>query len=149
MSTNIHVLIVDDHPLVRQGLRMVLGLQPDLQLVGEAADGVEAIQKAHQLQPDVIIMDLKLPVADGTTAIREIAQAYPQIRILILTAFETDDTITAALRAGAHGCLLKDATPQQLIEALRAIAEGDTVLHPRIAYKLLEQLTARELEVLA
>jgi DNA-binding NarL/FixJ family response regulator len=162
MTTEIRVLIVDDHPVVRHGLRMVLSMQPDIQLVGEAADGAEGIQKARELQPDIIIMDLKMPITDGATAIREIARLYPQIRILILTAFDTGDTTNAALRAGAHGCLLKDTTPQQLVRAVRAVVRGDTVLHPRIASTMLEQLkvstsrpspheqlTAREMEVLA
>ena len=162
MTASIRVLIVDDHHVVRQGLRMVLSMQPDMQLVGEASDGVEGVQKAHQLEPDVIIMDLKMPIHDGTTAIREIAEAHPLIRILILTAFDTDDTTNAALRAGAHGCMLKDATPQQLAEAIRAVARGETVLHPRVASKMIqqlkvstrgqaphEQLTERELQVLA
>ena len=162
MSTNIRVLIVDDHPVVRQGLRMVLSLQPDMLLVGEASDGAEGVRMARELQPDLIIMDLKMPIHDGTTAIREIARAYPHIRILALTAFETDDTTSVALRAGAHGCLFKDATPQQLVAALRSLAQGNSVLHPRAAFNMLqrlampasqqaphEQRTARELQVLS
>ena len=117
---------------------MLLSMQPDIQLVGEASNGVEGIEQAHQLQPDIIMMDLKMPSSDGTVAIEAIARAYPRIRILILTAFDNDDTLNAALRAGAHGLLLKDATAKQLVAALRAMVQGETVLHPRVASRLCQ-----------
>jgi len=161
MAEPIRVLIADDHPVVRQGLGVVLAAQPDMELVAEAADGEEAVRKAQETQPDVIIMDLQMPVKDGLTAIREIDEAHLAARILVLTSFAEDDNVFAAVKAGAVGFLLKDSPPKQLLEAIRTVHRGESALHPAIARQLLQEikrpsrlplaeepLTPRELDVL-
>ncbi len=161
MTNKIRILIADDHPLVRQGLDVVLGAQPDMHLVAAATNGDEAIHLARETKPDVIIMDLHMPIISGLTAIKEINQEDPNARILVLTSFFDDDHVFTAIKAGAVGFLLKDSPPQQLIEAIRTVHSGESALHPIIARKLIqelkhppalppapEQLTPRELEVL-
>lgn len=160
MSEIIRVLIADDHPIVREGLEAVLSMQPDMELVAEAANGAEAVQKALETQPDVIAMDLKMPVKDGVEAIAEISRALPSVRILVLTSFEDDDSVFAAIKAGALGFVLKDTGTEQLLHAIRAVYHGESVLHPAIARKVLQELkhpsspapaeplTSREVEVL-
>ena len=161
MSENIRVLIADDHPLIREGLRGLLAAEPDLELVGEAADGSEAVEKTDQLRPDVILLDLLMPVKSGIEAIIEIKEKDPGARILVLTSFADDEQVFPALRAGALGYLLKDSSPQDLLRAIRSVYRGESSLHPAIARRLVLQfsqpavdstpenpLTQRETEVL-
>ncbi|MFB3097662.1 MAG: response regulator [Dehalococcoidia bacterium] len=161
MSENIRVLIADDHPLIREGLRGLLAAEPDLELVGEAADGSEAVEKTDQLRPDVIVLDLLMPVKSGIEAIIEIKEKDPVARILVLTSFADDEQLFPALRAGALGYLLKDSSPQDLLRAIRSVYRGESSLHPAIARRLVLQfsqpavdsapenpLTQREVEVL-
>jgi DNA-binding NarL/FixJ family response regulator len=159
----IRVLIVDDQELMRAGFRMILDGEPDIDVVAEAGDGFEAIQRAASAAPDVIVMDIRMPRLDGVEATRRLRGC----RVLILTTFELDEYVIEALRAGASGFLLKDAPPQQLVDAVRVIAGGEAMLSPAVTRRLLdhvaprlepanpdppharlEQLTSRELEVL-
>ncbi|NTU78163.1 MAG: response regulator transcription factor [Chloroflexales bacterium] len=161
MSNPIRVLIADDHPIVREGLEAVLSLQPDIEVLDQAHDGIEAVQKSLELCPDVVIIDLKMPQKDGLAAITEICAAQPQARILVLTSFADDDGVFAAIKAGALGFVLKDSPTEQLLHAIRAVHRGESVLHPVIARKVLQELkrppnpqpameplTPREVEVL-
>ncbi|MFI7128532.1 response regulator [Nonomuraea sp. NPDC050153] len=148
----LRLLIADDHPIVRDGLRAALGGEPDLEVVGEAADGAEAVRLAAELGPDIVLMDLRMPGMDGVTAIRRLSGTGP--RVLVLTTFDTD--VLPALEAGAAGYLLKDAPPEELVRAVRATHRGETVLAPAVAGRLAEalrrpargKLSPRELEVL-
>jgi len=142
----VSVLIVDDHPVVREGLRTFLELQPDLEFVGEAADGVEALDKVGQLLPDVVLMDLVMPKMDGIATIRHIRDLSPSTRILVLTSFSEDDKVFPAVKAGAHGYLMKDVRPAELAEAIRLVHCGEPSLHPEIAKKLMHQLAEGEEE---
>ncbi len=157
----IKVLVVDDHLIVRQGIRALLAEVDGIQVVGEASNGEEAISETSRLAPDVILMDLVMPVKDGIEAIRHITAHNTQARILVLTSYATDDRVFPAIKAGAQGYLLKDSGLEDLILAIRKISAGEPVLHPSVARKLLreisetkperpapEPLTARELEVL-
>jgi len=157
----IKIIIADDHPLIRQGLRVVIEAQPDMELVAEASNGEQAIQQALALKPDIVIMDLQMPVKDGLAATREIAQADPQAQVLVLTSFPDDDNVYAAIKAGAMGFLLKDSSAEYLLDAIRTVSRGESVLHPTIARKLMQEirqpprlppttepLTPREVEVL-
>lgn len=153
----IRVLLVDDHPVVRAGIEGILNSQPDIEVVGEASDGMEAIGLSQALQPDVILMDLQMPQMDGVTAIKAIrAQANPP-HILVLTTYDTDADIVQAIQAGATGYLLKDTPREDIFAAVRQVAKGESVLTPVVASRLLahmrapaeEQLSGRELEVLA
>jgi DNA-binding NarL/FixJ family response regulator len=151
------VLVVDDHPVVRGGLVGWLAAQEDLDVVGEAADGLEALAQVAATRPDVVLMDLRMPRMDGVTAIERLAVSHPGVRVLVLTTYDTDADIVRAVAAGATGYLLKDAPLPQLADAVRAAARGETVLAPPVAARLVSQLrapaaeapTARELEVLA
>jgi NarL family two-component system response regulator LiaR len=136
----IRILICDDHAIVREGLRTLIATEPDLTLVGEAADGVEAATHAHLLKPDVILMDMSMPRKDGLTAIREIKQEDPSARILVLTSFAEDDKVFPAIKAGAQGYLLKDSSPLELLNAIRCVYRGEVSLHPAIARKLIREL---------
>ena len=138
----ISVLIVDDQPLLRMGFRMILDRQPDITVVGEAADGREAVRQAAVLRPDVILMDVRMPELDGVGATRELTSAASTSKVLILTTFDVDEYAFSALRAGASGFLLKDVLPEQLIEAVRTIASGDAVVSPRITRELLTRYAA-------
>jgi DNA-binding NarL/FixJ family response regulator len=138
------ILIVDDHSVVRQGLRMFLGLDPDLEVIGEAADGAEAVRLAHQLQPDVILMDLLMPVMDGITAIETIRREVPDVEILALTSVLDDTAVIRAIRAGAIGYLLKDTQADELRRAIRAAAAGQVQLSPEAAARLLREVRAPE-----
>ena len=132
----IRVLIADDQPLMRQGFAMILGAQPDITVVGEAGTGISAVAQARELNPDVIMMDIQMPGMDGITATRELRGC----KILVLTTFGTDDHVAQALRAGASGFLLKDATPEQLIHAIRVVAGGEALLDPAITRNLIRRV---------
>lgn len=140
----IGVLIVDDHPVVREGLRAFLELHEDLEVVGEAADGVEALEKVGQLVPDVVLMDLVMPRMDGITTIRQIRDLSPSTRILVLTSFSENDKVFPAIKAGAHGYLMKDIRPVELAESIRSVYKGESSLHSEIAKKLMDQLAQDE-----
>jgi NarL family two-component system response regulator LiaR len=157
----IRVLIADDHAVVRQGLRTFLALQPEIEVVGEAADGEEAAAAAERLRPDVTLMDLVMPRLDGTDAIRRVRELSPSTRVIVLTSFVDEDRMMPAVRAGAAGYLLKDVEPQELVRAIRTVHEGEAPLHPAVASRLMEEvardgdrpdaaavLTGREREVL-
>jgi DNA-binding NarL/FixJ family response regulator len=160
----IRVLIADDQALVRTGFRVMLEVQPDLEVVGEAGDGREAIESARGLRPHVVLMDIRMPALDGIAATRRIVQGQSSPRVLILTTFDLDEYVYEALRAGASGFLLKDAGREELIHAVRVVAAGEALLSPTITRRLIEDyarrprahdrpdaltdLTPRELEVL-
>jgi NarL family two-component system response regulator LiaR len=149
----IRVLIADDHAVVRQGLRTFLDLQDDIEVVGEAADGEEALAAAERLAPDVVLVDLVMPKLDGIDVIRRLGDHAPAARAVVLTSFIDDDRLFPVLRAGAAGYLLKDVQPQELVEAIRTVHGGGALLHPKVAARLLEELSAdpltpREREVL-
>jgi DNA-binding NarL/FixJ family response regulator len=150
----IRVLLVDDHPVVRSGLAGLLGGEPDIDVVGEASDGREGVGRAAELAPDVVLMDLRMPVMDGVEATALIV-ATGGPRVLVLTTYDTDADILRAVEAGATGYLLKDTPRDELVEAVRAASRGETVLAPPLAAKLMrqvrsnDQLTAREVEVLS
>ncbi|MFN8147208.1 MAG: response regulator transcription factor [Candidatus Nanopelagicales bacterium] len=149
----IRVLLVDDHPVVRSGLAGLLGGEADIDVVGEADDGAQGVALAAQLRPDLVLMDLRMPGMDGATATAAITAAGTA-RVLVLTTYDTDADILRAVEAGATGYLLKDTPRDQLVDAVRAAARGETVLAPPLAAKLMrqvrggDQLTPRELEVL-
>jgi DNA-binding NarL/FixJ family response regulator len=160
MTVAIRVLIVDDHAVVRAGTRRILEESPDIQVVGEAGDGLEAVELARRAQPDVVILDVRLPGQSGVAAVRDIV-ALPGTRVLIFSAYEDDDYVLAAMRAGASGYILKTAPLRELPEAVRAVHRGETVLHPAITRRIARlwaqrppspyqgrQLTPREAEVL-
>ena len=159
--TPMRVLIADDHLFYREGLRVMLGAVPEIQLVGEAATGDEAIERALALQPDVVLMDLKMPGASGIEATRRIVRENPRIGVLVLTMFD-DDSVFAAMRAGARGYLLKDARLEDVVRAIEAVGRGEAIFSPSIAGRLLAyfannrpvrtafpELTEREHEILA
>ena len=159
MPERTRVLICDDHQIVRQGLRTFLELQPDIEITGEAADGEEAVAKAAVHRPDVVLMDLVMPRVDGIEAIRRIREQASGTKIIVLTSFADDDKIFPAIRAGADGYLMKDVSPQDLVKAIRMAREGEPLLHPDIARRLMNELrggndedvarlTAREIDVL-
>ena len=161
MTKPIRVLIVDDHEILRKGLRAMLDTKPDVEVIDEAADGEEAVAKARALKPDVILLDLAMPRKDGLTALHEIRAENPKARILVLTSFGDDDHVLTALKAGALGYLVKDSSPQDLLQAIRAVQRGEAFLSPSIALKVIgllgqpaeappagAALTVRELEVL-
>ena len=133
----IRILIADDHPLFRDGLRVLLESVADMQVIGEAATGDEALAQAHALQPDLILMDIKMPGINGIEATRRILQASPHIRILILTMFEDDESVFAAVRAGARGYLLKGAVQEETLRAIHAVASGEAIFGPSIAERLI------------
>jgi DNA-binding NarL/FixJ family response regulator len=160
------VLLADDQELMRMGFRMVMDTQPDLEIVGEASNGAEAVEVTRNIAPDVVLMDVRMPELDGVEATRQIVGSKSRARIIILTTFDLDEYVYAALRAGASGFLLKDAPPGDLLSAIRAVASGDAVVAPSVTRRLLssyahrlpapavaedermELLTAREREVL-
>lgn len=162
MTTDtIFVLLVDDHAIVREGLRALIMTEPGIDVAGEAADGDEAIRKVNTLDPDVILMDLLMPRKGGIDAIQEIKQEHPDAKILVLTSFAEDDKVFPAIKAGALGYLLKDSSPDELLQSIRDVYRGEASLHPAIARKLIRELnrpndlpstedplTEREVEVL-
>jgi len=159
----IKVLISDDQAIVRKGIRALLATEPNIEVVGEATNGSEAISQTKKLRPDVILMDLVMPEVDGLEAIRHITAQQPKARILVLTSFATDDKVFSAIKAGALGYLLKDSSPEELVQAIHNVHRGESSLHPAIARRVLQEisgprkikeppttepLTERELEVL-
>ncbi len=140
MSSSICVLVADDHAIVRKGIRALLATEPDIEVVGEAKDGRDAITEAQRLQPDVILMDLVMPGMDGLEAIRHITACQPEVRILALTSFAGDDKVFPAIKAGALGYLLKDSGPEELVQAIHQVYHGKFSLHPTIALKPRIQL---------
>jgi DNA-binding NarL/FixJ family response regulator len=143
--TTVRVGIADDQPLIRAGLRTMVEHVPDLELVGEAVDGVTAVALARRATPDVLLMDVRMPLLDGIEATRQITSdpALAAVRVLILTTFDLDDYVFAALRAGASGFLLKDARPEDLLDAVRVVAAGDALLAPGVTRRLIEAFAAR------
>jgi DNA-binding NarL/FixJ family response regulator len=133
------VLICDDQELVRVGLRMILGSQPDLTIAGEAADGAEAVTKARALRPDLVLMDVRMPVLDGVAATGRITAELPETRILMLTTFDLDEHVYAALRDGASGFLVKDAPSEELLVAVRGVLRGDVMISPSVTRRLLDR----------
>jgi NarL family two-component system response regulator LiaR len=141
-SERIRVLVVDDHAIVRRGIRAVLELEPGMELAGEAANGAAAVAQERALEPDVILMDLVMPEMDGVEATRRIKARRPEARILVLTTFAGEEMVMAALKAGAAGYQLKDSAPEVLVEAIRAVYRGEPSLHPAAAGKVLQQISA-------
>ncbi len=137
------ILIADDHPVFRKGLRALLSSIPSVELVGEAKSGEEAIRLAEKLQPDVVLMDLQMPGGGGLPAIREIVQTSPHIRILVVTMFQDDDSVFAALRAGARGYILKDMDDEEVTRAILAVGSGEAIFSPAIAERMMKFFSAR------
>jgi len=137
----IRVLLVDDQALFREGLETLLSVHKDIQVVGQANNGQEAVEVATRVQPDVILMDMRMPVLDGVGATRRLKKALPQCRVIVLTTFDDDEYVFDALRAGAVGYLLKDVGSAQLIEAIRATARGESILQPSVAAKVITEFT--------
>ncbi len=158
--TMIRILLADDHPIVRDGLRAILGTQPDFEVVGEAAHGTEVLRQVDALRPDLLLLDLEMPRMDGVETLRQLRAAHPQVRVLVFTAFDTDERIMGALRAGAQGYLLKGTPREELFAAIRIVHDGGSLLQPIVAAHLIRQvvdpppseahdpLTPREHEVL-
>jgi len=160
-TTPIRVLIADDHAVVREGLRSFIALEPDIEVVGEAADGVEAVEKARDLDPDIILLDIVMPRQDGLETLQQLQREDRRARVIVLTSFAEHDQIFPAIKSGAVGYQLKDSSPDQLLQAIRDVFQGQTSLHPTIATKVIEELnrdtdlpptedplTEREVEVL-
>jgi DNA-binding NarL/FixJ family response regulator len=139
----IRVLIADDQALVRSGFRLILDAQHDLEVVGEAADGRDAVEQVRRLQPDIVLMDIRMPVMDGLEATRRIELIDPRPRVLVLTTFDADEYVYAALQNGASGFLLKDVRAEQLVEGIRTVAAGETLLAPAITRRLIERFVRR------
>jgi len=161
--SNLQVLIVDDHPLFRKGMRTLLASMPGIEIAGEAASGAEAISQAGTLKPDLILMDLQMPDGGGLEATRQIVSADPDMRILVITLFEDDESVFAAMRAGARGYILKDADEEEIMRAIHAIGKGEAIFSPAIASRMMDyfagnrarnsqeifpELTDREREIL-
>jgi DNA-binding NarL/FixJ family response regulator len=161
--SSLSVLIVDDHPMFRKGMRALLDSMQDIQVIGEARNGEEAVEMALDLKPDVVLMDLQMPEGNGLPATRELIRLCPDVRILVVTLFEDDESIFAALRAGARGYILKDADEEEMMRAIRSVGEGEAIFSPAIATRLMDyfaearrqvpkevfpELTEREREVL-
>ncbi len=158
MSDRIRILIADDHPIVRDGLVAILNTQPDFEVIGEAVDGKELVERAAALLPDIVLTDLEMPRLDGVDAIRQIRERLPNTRVIVLTVFDTGDRIISSIQAGAQGYLLKGAPRGEIFTAIRAVHAGGTLLHPIATSQLVqhlrtpeadpEPLTDREMEVL-
>lgn len=137
------ILIVDDHPIFRKGMRALLASLPDAELVDEASSGMEAQRKAADLQPDMVLMDLQMPGGNGLDAIRQIVQTSPHIRVLVVTMFEDDDNVFAAMRAGARGYVLKDAGDEEITRAIRAVGKGEAIFSPAVAVRMMQFFNVR------
>jgi DNA-binding NarL/FixJ family response regulator len=156
MSGSIRVVVADDHPVVRDGLRAMLETQPDIEVVGEATTGAEALSMVRAVRPHLVLMDLQMPELDGATATRQIRNEFNDVHVLVLTTYDTDADISRAVEAGATGYLLKDARREELFQAVRVAARGESVLSPGVASRVLgkmrapaeEALSSREIEVL-
>ncbi len=161
MGEKISVLVVDDHPVVRKGIRSLLAEEDDIWVIGEAVNGVDAIQQVEQFNPDVILMDLVMPEMNGIDAIGKIILAHPEARILVMTSFAADDKVFPSIKAGALGYLLKDSDPEDLVRMIRQVYRGELSIHPTIARKVIQELnrplqepltpsplTEREVEIL-
>ncbi|MFQ5795983.1 MAG: response regulator [Candidatus Bipolaricaulia bacterium] len=155
MTQQIRILVADDHPIVREGLIAILSTQPDFEVVGEAATGDEVVQQVTTLQPDVVLLDLEMPQMDGVETIKHLRQAGSDVRVIVFTAFDTDERIVGAVKAGAQGYLLKGTPREEIFQAVRVVHAGESLLQPVVTSKLLkhisqdvEQLTPRELDVL-
>jgi DNA-binding NarL/FixJ family response regulator len=157
----IRVLIADDHPIVRQGLEILINSQSDMRLIGQATNGNEALTLIQESKPDVVVMDLKMPVMDGLSALEKIKKSDPEIPVLVLTSFPDDEMVISTIQRGANGVMLKDSSPEQLINAIRDVVHGQNPLHPSVAHKLILKirqstapapvdptLTNREIDVL-
>jgi NarL family two-component system response regulator LiaR len=142
MKKPIRVLLVDDHAIVRDGIRSLLKTQPDIEVIGEASNGRDAVSKAEALQPDVVLMDLVMPGTDGIEAIRLIVDGQPESRILVLTSFSAEDKVFPAIKAGAMGYLLKDCDSEELVRSIHQVHRGESSLHPKIARMLLQEMAA-------
>jgi len=163
VESTIRILIADDHSIVREGLRAVLGSEPDIEVVGEAISGKEAVERATEVRPDVILMDIQMPDVNGIEATRRILEVDPEVGVVVLTMFEDDDSVFSAMRAGARGYVLKGAPPTEILKVLRAVADGEAHFGPEIARRLMSffsgpkpaspeatfpELSAREFEIL-
>ncbi len=163
MERTIRILIADDHAVVREGLRAVLGSEPDMEVVGEAATGKEVLERAAELRPDVILMDIQMPGINGIEATRRILDASPKVGVVVLTMFEDDESVFSAMRAGARGYVLKGAHPSEILKVVRAVAAGEAHFGPEIAKRLMDffsapkpispteafpELSSREVEIL-
>lgn len=146
MHNKIAVLICDDHALFREGVKSILSLQPDIEVVGEAADGKEAVEQALRLSPDVVLMDISMPVLKGFEAVRRIKKARPQTQILILTVYDDEDLVARCLDAGASGYLLKDSPPQQLVYAIQTVDRGEQYMSPRVLTGVVRQYISQPSE---
>ena len=157
MSGPVRVVVADDHPVVRAGLEGMLSAQPEFEVVGQAADGNEAVRLASRLKPDVVLMDLRMPELDGVAATKEIKEHHPEVHVLVLTTYDSDADILRAVEAGATGYMLKDAPREDLFRAVKAAAKGEPLLAPRVADRLMrrmreperDKISGRELEILA
>ena len=161
MTEAIRILIADDHPIVREGLARVLNQEEDLKVVGLAENGLEAVARARELRPDIILMDLQMPEMDGVEAIQKVKEEAPDIGIIILTTYDADDYLFRGIEAGARGYLLKDSPPEEVLKAIRAVHKGESLIQPKVASRLLDRfsqlarapdpvevLSPREVEVL-
>lgn len=141
MTEPIRIIIADDHPIVREGLATVLNQEEDLEVVGQAGNGLDAVAQARELHPDIILMDLQMPEMDGVAAIEKIKEESPAIGIIILTTYDTDDYIFRGIEAGARGYLLKDSPPAEVLKAIRAVHQGESLIQPRVAGRLLDRFS--------
>nr|PZM97220.1 MAG: DNA-binding response regulator [Thermocrispum agreste] len=145
VTEHVRVVLADDQELVRAGFRVILGTEPGIEVVGEAADGAEAVRQVRQLRPDIVLMDVQMPGTDGIAATRQIlADPTCPTKVIILTTFDRDDYLFAALRAGASGFLLKNASPEDLISAVRVVARGDALLSPEVTRRVLAEFTREQ-----
>jgi DNA-binding NarL/FixJ family response regulator len=145
--SSLSILIVDDHPLFRKGMRSLLDSMEGIKVIGEAKSGQEAIEMALDIKPDLVLMDLQMPMGNGLSATRELTRAYPDVRILVITLIEDDDSIFAALRAGARGYVLKDADEGEMMRAIRSVGEGEAIFSPAIATRLMDYFTEARTQV--